>query len=332
MKKLALCFSILLALLLPLPSLRAQEPSTVRVVIPTWGGWGPVMVAKQKGFFGSLDVQVQVVDDFKAYYALYGSDQCEVAGATVDMMVMAANPKPMGKVFFVGDISRGGDAVVSTPSIRTLADLKGKRIAYVRGGPSHVLIDAILTDAGLSFADITPVLVDDPSLGAMAFLSGKVDACATWEPYIGQLVQSGKGAVLKSSAHYPDLMVDCLWGSNQFLADKKISEQFVEGWLRGMAFCIEHPDEAAAIMAREFKTKPEEMHTTFRGIAWGTPQINREQLMGPQPKALVLFERIAKLFVAQSVIAKAPPPAGNFFTDQAAPVFERMEKEFSSTK
>ena len=68
-------------------------------------------------------------------------------------------------------------------AIRTVADLKGKRIATLRGQTGHFLVLAALDHAGLQPGDVHFVFID-PSGAKAAMASGAVDGWATWGPYI----------------------------------------------------------------------------------------------------------------------------------------------------
>jgi sulfonate transport system substrate-binding protein len=67
-------------------------------------------------------------------------------------------------------------------TLRILADLKGKRVAFARGSAAHNLIVAALEKIGLRLADIQPIPLA-PADAAAAFARGSVDAWAVWDPY-----------------------------------------------------------------------------------------------------------------------------------------------------
>lgn len=67
-------------------------------------------------------------------------------------------------------------------SIQSLAELKGKRVAFARASAAHNLTVAALEKAGLSFSDIQPVQLA-PADAAAAFSKGAVDAWSIWDPY-----------------------------------------------------------------------------------------------------------------------------------------------------
>lgn len=86
-------------------------------------------------------------------------------------------------------------------SIKTIADLKGKRVGYVRGTTAHYFLSRQLTEAGLSFADITPISLT-PADGLSAFDRGDLDAWSIYG-YNGQIARVKYGArVLKTGNGY----------------------------------------------------------------------------------------------------------------------------------
>ncbi len=66
--------------------------------------------------------------------------------------------------------------------LRTLADLRGKRVAFAKASSAHNLTIAALEKAGLTYRDIEPVTLA-PADAAAAFARGSVDAWTIWDPY-----------------------------------------------------------------------------------------------------------------------------------------------------
>jgi sulfonate transport system substrate-binding protein len=67
--------------------------------------------------------------------------------------------------------------------IRTVADLRGKRIALAKGSSAHLFLLRALARDGLRFSDITPVYLT-PNDAQPAFESGHLDAWAVWDPFV----------------------------------------------------------------------------------------------------------------------------------------------------
>ncbi len=75
-------------------------------------------------------------------------------------------------------------------SIKTLKDLKGKKIAIPQGSSAHGLALLALKSVGLTPKDVQISFLD-PAAGATAFASGKVDAWSIWNPQAALAVKAG---------------------------------------------------------------------------------------------------------------------------------------------
>jgi len=91
------------------------------------------------------------------------------------------------KIRYVAAVKQEGNTqaiiVPQDSPIKTLADLKGKRIAFGRGSSAHNLLVAALEKAGLTWNDITPAPLA-PADATAAFVKGSVDAWSIWDPYL----------------------------------------------------------------------------------------------------------------------------------------------------
>jgi len=133
--------------------------------------------------------------------------------------------------------------------IKTMADLKGKKVAVTKGAGSHFLLLAALAKAGLSFKDISPAYLT-PADGRTAFIGGNVDAWVAWDPFLTSAQRQSNARVLSdgsnglasykryylSSAAFADRRSDVL---NAIFA--KLDE--TGKWVKA------HPKEAAAQLA-----------------------------------------------------------------------------------
>jgi sulfonate transport system substrate-binding protein len=75
-----------------------------------------------------------------------------------------------------------GILVPKESKIRTIADLKGKKVAFNKGSDVHWLVVKALEDAGLKYGDIQPTYLA-PADARAAFQNGAVDAWAIWDPF-----------------------------------------------------------------------------------------------------------------------------------------------------
>jgi sulfonate transport system substrate-binding protein len=76
-----------------------------------------------------------------------------------------------------------GVVVAKNSPIKTVADLKGKKIAFNRGSDVHWFIVALLRKNGLDFGDIQPIYLA-PADARAALVQGSIDAWAIWDPFL----------------------------------------------------------------------------------------------------------------------------------------------------
>jgi sulfonate transport system substrate-binding protein len=92
-----------------------------------------------------------------------------------------------GNLVYVGTYtgSPDGSAILvrKDSPIKSLADLKGKRVAFKRGSSAHNFTVKALRTAGLSVNDIKASDLSPPDAAA-AFASGQIDAWSIWDPYL----------------------------------------------------------------------------------------------------------------------------------------------------
>lgn len=108
----------------------------------------------------------------------------QAAGA--DLLYVGAEPaKPKAEVILVAKDS----------PYKSVADLKGHKVAFQKGSSSHNLLLRALEKAGLKFTDIQPAYLT-PADARAAFQQGDVDAWAIWDPYYSAALLQGGVRVL----------------------------------------------------------------------------------------------------------------------------------------
>ncbi|MGH9002535.1 MAG: ABC transporter substrate-binding protein [Acidimicrobiia bacterium] len=115
------------------------------------------------------------------------------AGAPIKIVGVAAGRKPGQSHLSI--------LVPKDSPVQTVADLKGKKVAFAQGSGAHWLVLAALEKASLKAGDIQPVYLL-PADGLAAFNGGSIDAWAVWDPFLtlgeqqsGRTITTGAGLI-----------------------------------------------------------------------------------------------------------------------------------------
>jgi sulfonate transport system substrate-binding protein len=163
------------------------------------GGFFPAVKARQtlEKTFTPLGIDVKWID-FQFGPPLLeainvGSVDFGYVGDSPPIFAQAAG----ARIRYVAAVKSAGTTqaiiVPKDSPITTLADLRGKRVAFGKGSSAHNLLVAALEKAGLTWSDITPAPLA-PADATAAFVKGSVDAWSIWDPYLAS-------AELKEHAH-----------------------------------------------------------------------------------------------------------------------------------
>jgi sulfonate transport system substrate-binding protein len=116
-------------------------------------------------------------------------------GAVGDSPPVFAQAAGAAIVYAAGQPITNGQGILvpQNSAVRSIADLRGRRVGFTKGSSAHNIVVQTLEKAGLTYGDITPVYLTPPDAGP-AFANGSIDAWAIWDPYfaIGETKQNGR--------------------------------------------------------------------------------------------------------------------------------------------
>ncbi|MGR9172324.1 aliphatic sulfonate ABC transporter substrate-binding protein [Rhizobium sp. KDH_Rht_773_N] len=141
-------------------------------------------------------------------------------GATGDVPPLFAQAAG-GALYYVG-IYRGSPAgsailVRKDSPIRTLEDLKGRKLAFKRGSSAHNVTVKVLRKAGLTLDDVQPLDLAPPDAAA-AFKNGSIDAWSIWDPYLAIAEADPETRILTTAEGIVD-------SYSYFLANKDFTDE-----------------------------------------------------------------------------------------------------------
>jgi aliphatic sulfonates family ABC transporter substrate-binding protein len=213
---------------------------------------GVTIVAKDKGFFEKhgLDISVSGFTSGKQCLNAVLGGAAEIATTAEAPTTAAAMSKQPIAFLARMEYSDLKTLTAAGSGIKSLADLKGKKIAFTAGTGSEVYTVALLKKAGLSKADVklTNLRPQDmlPALSA-----GDIDAYNTWEPHVSNGVKAmgAKVAELDTKGIYAETFNIVVMKS--YLKDNpELISAFLKALIEAEAWMKANPEEAIATVAK----------------------------------------------------------------------------------
>jgi sulfonate transport system substrate-binding protein len=132
--------------------------------------------------------------------------------------------------------------------ISTLADLKGKKLAFGRGSSAHNFALMVLEKAGLRYDQVEPVYLGPADAGA-AFERGAIDAWSIWEPY-ASLFNNRPGVRTLTTNNEIGQQFGYIIANGPFVrANPALTETVVEALAASAEKARDRHEEVAALLA-----------------------------------------------------------------------------------
>lgn len=227
---------------------------------------------------GNIDLSADVADTVPVFAQAAGAQLAYFARET---------PSPAAQAILVRDGS----------PLRSLADLKGKKVAVTKAAGAHYLLIAALAKAGLKFSDIQPAYLT-PADGRAAFENGKVDAWVIWEPFLSAAQRQLPTRTLEGSQGLASYQRYYLTSSRFAAKHPEVLQTVYSELARAGDWLRANPAEAARIL----------------GPLWGNldPAIVEQangrrsyQVRPVEPDGLGEQQKIADAFFAEGLLPRA---------------------------
>ncbi|NMF60682.1 aliphatic sulfonate ABC transporter substrate-binding protein [Pseudanabaena yagii] len=193
--------------------------------------------------------------------------------------------------------------VAKDSSIKSVQDLKGKKIAFQKASIGHYLAVKAFEKEGLSTSDFESVFLP-PADASAAFSQGKVDGWFIWDPFITRTELSGVGRVLIDGEKLRDTRNFYTTTRKYYEGNKDAIKLFFEELEKADAFVKANPKEVAALLTDVTKVEApilEKMHAKYEyGLRPITEDIIKEQ------------ERVAEFWFKYKLIPNKPDVRAGF--------------------
>ena len=261
---------------------KPMEENTVRFALNVWAGWGPIILANNGFKPGKVwktpdgkefRVELVLIDDPAAMIGAYVSGQVHIGWGTLDMIPLfidgmvdkTGKPKDsrvMPRIFQQIDWSNGGDGIVVRENVKTVADLRDKKLVLAQNSPSQYFALNMLVAGGVQPSEVNMIFTNTAFEAAAAFAANKgIAGAVSWSPDIYNLAKTKGNRMLVNTQTANKLIADVWFTRADFAKDQP---DILEALVRGIFDAMEElkkpdrKDACAKLMAAGYNIPAED--------------------------------------------------------------------------
>lgn len=255
----------------------SNNETQLRIAAQPYPLYTPVYVAYRLGYLDEELNKVGAKYEWKSFKSGPLVNEAVAAGEA-DLGFMADLPAIIAKstglpIEVVSNVAYGekGIAVLAKADspIQSVADLKGKKVAYATGSYAQHLLALLLSKEGLSLNDVQSVNLgagDQPA----ALASGEVDAIVIWEQYISQLTSDGTAKVIADGTGVKRGNMITYAVSDYANENPQVIEAYIKALNRANEVIKNEPEKAAEAVADDFGVSKELMLKIIPNFTYST--------------------------------------------------------------
>jgi NitT/TauT family transport system substrate-binding protein len=254
-KWVVLGFTILSAIVLPMPSAAADK---VRVAFSAVApSQGVLWVADVGGLLNKNGISAEIIYTRAAIETLVAGE-VDFAQMTGSLM-SSARLQGADPVMIAGVQDTLDDYLVARPNIKSVEDLRGKRIGVFRfGSASHLRLIYVLPRYGLSERDVTLLQVGDSPERLIALSGGSIDATLISPPDHLQALRAGMKILLNLADLNVPYQGSGLVTTQRVLARKRdVARRVLKSYVEAIHLVKTNPDISKKAFAKYRQSKDE---------------------------------------------------------------------------
>ena len=300
--RLAAFFAAVMLLALPV---QAAEKLTVYLDWFVNPDHAPLVIAQSQGYFAENGLEVELIapSDPSAPPRLIAAGQGDIAiSYQPQLHVQVAEGLPLTRIGTIVETPLNALVVLKDGPVKSIADLKGKKVGFSVGGFEDALLAAMLKKEGLSLADVELININfalSPSL-----ITGSVDAVigAFRNFELNQLdIEKHPGIAFYPEENGVPVYDELIFiAKNDRVTDKRF-RPFMHAVEKATLYLPNHPDEA---LGQFLKAYPE-LDNELNRRAW----VDTIPRLAKRPAALDRgrYNRFAKFMLESGLIAEVVP-------------------------
>lgn len=288
-----------------------------RIAVVTWVNHGPFYLAKAKGFYDKYGVEVEInkIEDIGVQKNALMAGSLDGTISSVDFFATAAAEGVPAKTIMKLGAGDGADAIIARKGIESVEGLRGAEVAVEKGSPSHFFLLVVLDEAGLTSSDLKLRYMTAADAGA-AYISGNVDACVTWEPWVSNATSKRESVILATSHNRYGYLVDTFVVRNDVIAARRDDViGFMRAWFDAIEYWKANPSESNQIMADGLGIPVGDFEAMLSGVRLADYEANLDYFGTPEDPGLYweVFAKANTVYAREGIIDSPADPKN--FTD-----------------
>ncbi len=226
----------------------------------------PLVIAKQGGFFEKHGVDVELIEpaDPNAPPKLVAAKQADIAVTyQPNLYLQISEGLPLVRIGGVVDTPLNALVVLEDGPVKSVADLKGKKIGYSISGFEDALLGVMLENNGLKASDVEMINVNFALTQALMSkqVDGVIGAFRNFE--LTQIkIAGGKGVAFFPEEHGVPLYDELIYVAHKDRATDPNIKKFLGAVQEATIFLINHPDESWAQFIKAYPKLDDELNKT----------------------------------------------------------------------
>jgi ABC-type nitrate/sulfonate/bicarbonate transport system substrate-binding protein len=305
--------------LTPIASTVAADLPVVRIAKASAVGisFMPLEIGEAAGIWQRAGIKLEVS-------ALRGDGQVQQALTTGDIDMGLGSGPGLGFVakgvpaVAVGALSGApnsmGIVMGMKSTVKTVADLKGKRIGITTAGSlTDWLVRQLAIQQGWNQTAISTVALGDTKAQAAALATGEIDGICGASEFGYDLQDHNQGRMLVTfGSIVPQFLTQVIYARNDFVAQHPdLVQKFLLGWYRSVIYMKAHRAQSLALAAKIGGTDEHAVGQTFDATM---PVMSTDGRFEP-----LALERLGKSFVDLGILS-AVPDMNSLITRRFVPV------------
>lgn len=299
MKRLLSITAMICTIAVMISSCDLKKETPLRIGLCSWPGYEPIALAQDRKLFGTAVKVIRYSTPHDAYKA-FKNRAIDLVALTLDEIIKLSDVRLEPQIFLVTDISNGGDALAVKPSIQSIGDLKGKRIALESSVLAQYMLKRILDHApDMKQTDLTIEILES-GYHVEAYKENQADAFISYEPTLSALKKEG-ARVLFDSSMIANEIIDVVAAQKGVLRERHDEVvHFVSGWYAALDIIEKHPEDAYQAMAEFESVSMPSFRQSLSGLKLGTKDLNARLIKGREIRQSI--HKLSDLMIQNGII------------------------------